>query len=250
MKISKMRNQLSNPIKYKKIIVIEALFMTILLHGILLVLFTPASSQEAMASQKNSGVTLLNVGKMTKEQFADFKNFLNFNNPAMFSSSHNPHGYSGIWKKQHKIAFENSQVNSGKETTKHISSYEKWHLTSDIKIETSKHDILIDNLTELDAVKNSNLSQIKYPIAIGDDGSCIPLVFSQAENKLLERYKPGNTIIRVNYTTDGILKLNIMQSSGQRNLDLLSYRLLYRKLQGDNRVNTAFYTVYYREDMP
>lgn len=244
-----MKNQLSNPVKYNKIIVIEALFMTIALHGLLFFSFGSQTLSDQTAENRKATITLYNLSKMSADELAKFKSYCAFNDPSMFTGTTNANGYVGFFNKKSKIEFENYKINNKNSSGKYVAEYQKNKLSEVSLAEAQTYSKTIDNFDNMYSV-NTQKRELKYPLAIGSDGSEIPLIISREEEQLLARHKLGNTIIRVNYDDDGILKLNIMQSSGQRNFDILSCRLLYSQLQSAGKSKTPFYTVYYQEELP
>ena len=244
-----MKNQLSNPIKYNKIVIIEALFMTILLHALLFLCFCTKNVSDDLAGQNKPTITLLNMSVLPNEELQKFKQFLKFNDPSMFTSSVNPNGYGKLFHQRRVVAFENSKINNNLNMVKYVADYEHGKLPDQIKLQAADKAVKIDNLANIRHNSAESTNPIKYPLAIGNDGSQIKFVFSQDELQILEQqHNIGNTIIRVKQNQDGVLRLNIVQSSGQRNFDLLSYRLLYRAIQEAKNFKATFYTVYYRED--
>ena len=242
-----MKNQLSNPIKYNKIVIIEALFMTILLHALFFLCFSTKSTSGNIAGQDKPSITLLNMSNMSKEDLQKFKQFLKFNDPSMFSSSVNSNGYSEILRKKNGIVFEDCKIDNNSNMVKYVADYERSSLPEIIEMQEEEKSMIIDKLANISRDSIVKSAPVKYPIAIGNDGSQIPLIFSQDELQALERHNIGNTIIRINRDSDGISRLNIIQSSGQRNFDLLSYRLLYRLMQDQKDIKATFYTIYYQE---
>jgi hypothetical protein len=241
-----MKNQLSNPIKYNKIVVIEALFMTILVHALFFVCFSSKSTLDDVAGERKPSVTLLNISNMSREDLQKFKQFLKFNDPSMFSSSVNSNGYSEILLKKNGIVFEDCQIDNSN-MVKYVANYERSRLPEKIEMQEVEKAMMIDKIANISRDSTADSSPIKYPIAIGNDGSQIPLIFSQDELQALERHNIGNTIIRIKRDKDGVSRLHIVQSSGQRNFDLLSYRLLYRLMQEQKDIQATFYTIYYQE---
>lgn len=244
-----MRNLLTNPIKYNHIIVIEALLLTLAIHLVLFVLFSYAAPKKYYENENDVSITLLNVDNLNELEREKLNQFLINNNPAMMTQSNSTYGFDSILNFRKTVPFS-EEILLGNKRDKFIIEYEKPEFIVNKSVDTQKKFTRINNFDNPIPV-TINKNELKYPIAIGSDGSIIPLVLSKEEEKFIEKYLIKNTVIKVNKDSDTLLRLNIIQSSGRRDFDLLSCKLLNKELSSnDNLDNGIIYSIYYQEDSP
>lgn len=233
--------QKSNPKQTKTKIIVEAIFLTLLLHGLLFVLFAKKEPKSHNSAGNEGTVQLLSA-----DQKASLAGFLKFYDPKMATDSRNKNGYSGYLKSKEQITFDNVKFLPDTEEKYTVSiqgrNFDRPQTTLAIKKVTEVNNFDIDFPSSVVPEK------FKYPLALGSDGSYIELA-SNDENLRFDRHNPKNTIIKAISSADGELNLYIIQGSGNgtRELDLWSYTALQKALIGKKLDKAVYYTIYYRE---
>ena len=73
-----------------------AIILTLLIHGLLLVLFVYAPSKKVYDNKRTAGITFMNLANQAPEKRRELLNWLEYNEPSLISAPNAKHGYNQL----------------------------------------------------------------------------------------------------------------------------------------------------------
>lgn len=237
-----MKDSLTNPVRYNKIIVIEAILLTIVIHLLFFYLFSVPSVRHQNIVKENTTVTLLRFAP-EDPRAVKIQNYINRYNPGHFSNPNSPIGYASLLTSSGRNVPHLPPLDNKELQIKAVNSHDVFKLP-----ETNIKNIPLPGKRNLLPVKQNSSAQIPYPFAISSSGTVIRLTFSTDEQRMINEFPLSPGVYKL-FKPEGsrMLRLALLQSCGRRTLDNLSIRILYQEINKNiNCVDGEIFTVFYR----
>lgn len=239
-----MKNSLTNPVRYGKIIAVEAILLTVAIHFAFLWLFSVPEVEHERAEKTNTSVTLLRFGQNNAES-AKMREYIQNYSPANFSSAKSSHGFGNYIKPSSRqlpiirdLSSNDLKIVLNKPTTEYNDIPE--HKTNSIPLPPRG----------LAHIAPNSGRRINYPFAVGDSGLILALPLSVEEMRMVNEFSLDCGIYKLmNDPASGIMpRLVLLRSCGRRPLDKLSMKLLYQEIKELSRYpDGEIFTVHYRD---
>ncbi len=234
-----MKNSLTNPVKYKKMIIPEAILLTVLIHALFFALFSVPSVKTERTERENISVTLLRFPDAKDKEILEH---LNNYAPTHFSNPHSKLGFSSF----HSAAKRNLiNIPEIKNPVPQISG-QKYALSQTPLPEIKKP------LNQLPLFSNDTaagtINKQEYPFAAATSGIIIGLTFSTDEQRMIKEFPLSNTVFKLIHDKKSNImpRLILLKSCGRRALDKSCMRLLYQEMPKLAQcANGEIFTVYY-----
>ena len=237
-----MKNSLTNPIKYNKVIIIEAIMLTVVIHILFFYIFSVPQIRRHKSAKANTTVTLLRFGG-DNASAAKMQNYIRRYNPANFAGTASPFGYNTFHQPYSRTLPKIKYLN-----------YDAMQIRTNA--ETGKIILPANNVRnislpyrELAYTGQKNQLKTPYPFAISSSGVTVPLTFSTEEQRMIKEFPLSVGIYKIfKNSATGTIRLALLQSCGRRALDKLSMKFLYQEINKfANCSDGEIFTVYYRE---
>lgn len=237
-----MKNSLTNPVKYGKIIAAEAILLTVFIHLLFFVIFSVPEEKYENAESNNTSVSMLRLYADDSSSL-QMKDYIYKYAPTHFSSDKGPFSFNSFINTD-KRSFVRLNDLSGKDTrivydAKNI----EYGKLPDMKPAQSV-------LPRREAGKiSSTARKIDYPFAVSDSGLVIPLILSVDEQRMINEFSLDCSIYKFLKTSAGMSmpRLVLLQSCGRAALDRLSIKLLYQEMKKISEcADGEIFTVHYR----
>ena len=239
-----MKNSLTNPIRYGKIIAVEAVLLTVGIHCIFFLLFSVPKVRQEHTEKENTSVTLLRFDT-TGSEGAELKNYIEKYAPSNFSGVKSSLGFSKF-------------IPAAKRSAAVLPPLGKYNMQFTAAVIQPKYDDIPEAKIDRNVLPRRELSKIipetsrrvNYPFAVSNSGMVIPLPLSVDELRMANEFPLTCGVYKLlNNPASGILpRLVLLQSSGRRVLDRLSMRLLYAEMKRLNDcADGEIFTVHYRD---
>ena len=237
-----MKNSLTNPVKYNKIIIIEAILLTIVIHILFFVIFSVPEVRQKNTASGNTTVTLLRFGNQDNGGI-QMKNFISKYNPGHFSNPRSPLGYASFRSIYSPQPFKTVRLADDSLQIKSAALQKDFTLPqNNVKnIPLPQKDIL--------QIKPNSTVRLAYPFAVSSSGVIIPLTFSTDEQRMINEFPLSAGVFKVFKSADGgMMRFAMLKSCGRRALDRLSIKGLQQEINKlANCSDGEIFTVYYRE---
>jgi len=208
-----------------------AVILTLLLHGLLLLLFDYKEPKKVYSNTRSAGITFMNLTNQTALEQKELLNWLEYHEPSLISAPNTTHGYNQL---NPHINFRAAQPDKIYQTVLPKSSKNKLKEFVSLGIHTeSKNDLAknvifnspgqVSSLPEKPTVK---LPELKYPL-IKSNNTVLKLAFSPYLLKDSEKLKAKSMLINYNLEKSKLLpRVVIIDSSGNRGFDMSVLREL------------------------
>ena len=221
-------------------IVSAAIILTLLIHGLLLVLFEYSPSKPVYSEAENTDISFMNLASETKAKRQELLNWLEYHEPSMISAPHSKYGYkqlsTDIDFRPAKNDLERKEVLAEKKA-KALKAFET------IKPQEPRKKILSGDFLfhrlgripqSLDIKPASKqISETTVFPQIKADGKSIKLNLSKDLIKEAEKNKAQSMQIGVHWKKSSLLpRVDIEKSSGNDEIDMEVLREIM--LQTDN----------------
>lgn len=239
-----MKNSRTNPVRYSKIIAVEAILLTLAIHFVFVWLFKVPEVKQERTEKTDTGVMLLRFNPDNADS-VKIRKYIQQYSPANFSSSANPYGFGSYivstprdLPRLQPLGSNNLKVllNS------HAAKYDKIPDASAALIPLPPRDI--GRINPLSSRK------INYPFAVGDSGLILQLPLAVDEMRMLNEFALDCGVYKLfNSKSSKMLpRLVLLQSCGRRALDKLSMKLLYQEIKKlSDYPDGEIFTVHYRD---
>lgn len=239
-----MKNSLTNPIRYGKIIAVEAVLLTVGIHCIFFLLFSVPKVRQEHTEKENTSVTLLRFDT-TGSEGAELKNYIEKYSPSNFSGVNSSLGFGKF-------------IPATKRSAAVLPPLGKYNMQFSAVVMPPEYD----DIPEAEVVRNvlpqrelrkitpESARRINYPFAVSNSGMVIPLPLSVDELRMANEFPLKCGVYKLlNNPASGILpRLVLLKSSGRRVLDRLSMRLLYAEMKRlSDCADGEIFTVHYRD---
>ena len=237
-----MKNSLTNPVKYNKIIIMETILLTLGIHLLFFYIFSVPEVRHHNTAKENTTVTLLRMDS-SESGTAKMENFIRKYNPAHFSNPKSPMGYNSFRKAASASNVKMSPLYNQSFQVKSLSPANNFALP-----QCGAKNILLPR-RDIPAAKQSVLPKLDYPFAVSSSGIVIPLTFSTDEQRMIDEFPLSSGVYKVFKPSDKyIIRLALLQSCGRRALDRLSLKNLQQEITRLSNCNDGeIFTVFYRE---
>lgn len=238
-----MKNSLTNPIRYGKVIAVQAVLLTAGIHCAFFLLFSVPQVRHEKTEKENTSVTLLRFD--AGNDAAEFKKYVEKYAPSNFSNPRSPMGFGRFIPPAvpprpalPALGKYNMQLGSVEPPVKY----------DDVPRVMPEYNPL--PARELRKIVPNEVRRINYPFAVSNSGKVIPLPLSVDELRMANEFPLNCGVYKIlhNKKNNMMPRLVLLQSSGRRALDRLSMRLLYsdmRLLQ--ECADGEIFTVHYRD---
>ncbi len=221
MKIMLTRNR-----KYSIIICLEAFIIAVVLHLLLLFLFSPPKTETMGHNQMYQRISMLSL-KKDSDFINSINNWMDFADPSLISKPSEDFGYGVITRHR---GFRSPQISDTVKPAGEVLEFivnSKHYDLSSINSSKDSKQILPDYLVP--QIKETQSSVLRYPRIITADGQVIPDVFvdrKEIAGELAKSSPSGNTVIAFKPgRIKGFLpRFRIVQSCGVKQLDNIAVR--------------------------
>lgn len=238
-----MKNSLTNPIRYGKVIAVQAVLLTAGIHFAFFLLFSVPQVRHEKTEKENTSVTLLRFEADSREA-ADFKNYVEKYAPSNFSNPRSPMGFGKFISRAEPHRPVLPPLGKYDMQFKSVASQVRY----DIPDSAPVHNIL--PVRELKKIVPDDVRRINYPFAVSNSGRIIPLPLSVDELRMANEFPLNCGVYKLlnNKKSNMMPRLVLLQSSGRRALDRLSMRLLYSEMHRLlDCADGEIFTVHYRD---
>lgn len=239
-----MKNSLTKPVKYGKIIAVQAILLTVAVHGAFFLLFSVPPVSHAQTEKTDNAVTLLNF-QTSGAEASEFKKYIEKYAPSNFSNSSSPLGF-GKFVSPVKVSLPQLPL-LGKDDL-HFTAAQRPVKYADLPSGVPSYNVLPRR--EIPKVTTDGNVKVAYPFAVSDSGKVIPLPLSVDELRMANEFPLNCGIYKLLNDKKSTMmpRFVLLQSSGRRSLDRLSMRLLYQEMkQLYDCADGEIFTVHYRE---
>ena len=239
-----MKNSLTNPVKYNKVIIAEAILLTVALHALFFAIFTVPSVKNERTEHENISVTLLRYPEQNSKDNAIFAQLNNYS-PRHFSDPHSKIGFNGFRSDTGRKFIPPPKINLSSEN---IISH-KYRIADTVLPSLPPAKNTLQNFQR--DTKYTTAPKTEYPFAAASSGILIPLTFSTDELQMMREFPLSNSIYKLFYDKNNSMmpRLILIKSCGRRVLDKLSIRILYQELKKLTQcADGEIFTVYYGSD--
>jgi hypothetical protein len=216
-----------------------AIILTLLVHGLLLVLFKYAPSKKIYSNTRTAGVTFMNLDNQAPEKKRELLNWLEYHEPSLISAPNAKHGYNQL--NPHKC-FRKARPDKKYQAvlaTSPKSSLKKFDILNmhEQRINDSSNDFIFHRLGRVPVQSRTVkpkplLPEVKFPL-IKHNNLVFKLPLSSYLLKDAEKLKAKSMSINYNLEQSKLLpRVVIIDSSGNRDFDMSVLREL--SLQIDN----------------
>jgi hypothetical protein len=221
-----------------------AIIITLLIHGLLLVLFDYTPSKKTYSNSRTAGITFMNLANQSPPKRAELLSWLEYHEPSLISAPNVKHGYNQLtphvnFRKAHpdKI-YQVVLPKSPKNSLKNFSTL-------------GMHKTPINNLSENFIFKHpghmtsgkivkASLPEVKYPL-IKNNNTILKLSFSSYLLKDSEKLKAKSMSIHYNLEQSKMLpRVVVVDSSGNRDFDMLLLRELSLRMDDISQSSKDF----------
>lgn len=239
-----MKNSLTNPVRYGKIIAVEAVLLTVGIHCIFFLLFSVPKVRHEHTEKENTSVTLLRFDTAGREGAA-IRNYIEKYSPANFSGVRSPLGFSKF-------------IPSVKRPAASLPLLGRYDMQFTAAAMPLKYDDIpaakiVRNVLpqrELSKIIPDASQRVNYPFAVSNSGMVIALPLSVDELRMANEFPLNCGVYKLlnNPGSDIMPRLVLIQSSGRRAFDRLSMRLLYAEMKRlRDCADGEIFTVHYRD---
>jgi hypothetical protein len=210
------------------IIAFEALLLTLLFHGVLLILFVPPPPTMNVANQQLKRISMFQINR-DSDYAASMRKWFEYADPTLISKPSKDSGYGVLTHygglRKDLLGAATPEFNSGKEVDFMICK----------DLQELNAELLTDNMETLPEFKMpvaiKDTPARTYPYAIIGDGGGLPDIFVEKSSVdvLMQKYKAlRNSVIIVEkaQVSDAIPRFRITQSCGVTELDREAVRRL------------------------
>ncbi len=239
-----MKNSLTQPVKYGKIIAVQAILLTVAIHGAFFLLFSVPPVTQEQTEKRDTAVTLLNFKAPTSEA-AEFKKYIEKYAPSNFSNSSSPLGFGKFVSPA--VFPVPAQTPLAKNDLQFTAVQPPMQYT-DLPSGIPSYNVLPRR--EISKITTEGNTKAVYPFAVSDSGRVIPLPLSVDELRMANEFPLNCGIYKLlnDKKSKMLPRFVLLQSSGRRSLDRLSMRLLYQEMkQLYDCADGEIFTVHYRE---
>ena len=239
-----MKNSLTKPVRYGKIIAMEAVLLTVGIHCVFFLLFSVPKVRQEQTEKENTSVTLWRFDTSDKEG-AELENYIVKYSPLNFSNGQSPLSFSRF------IPVSKRQSVSLPELGRHDMQFTAAVMPigyGDIPAGKIARNVLPRR--ETGRITPETSRRIEYPFAVSNSGMVIALPLSVDELRMANEFPLNCGVYKLlnNQESNIMPRLVLLQSSGRRVLDRLSMRLLYAEMKRlSDCADGEIFTVHYRD---
>ncbi|MBR1967456.1 MAG: hypothetical protein IKA22_12695 [Lentisphaeria bacterium] len=238
-----MKNSLTNPVKYGKIIAVEAILLTIGIHLLFFWIFSVPADRQERTESGNTTVTMLRLyADNTSEQL--IKEHISKYAPTHFSSGNSPFSFSRFVNQEKRNFVRMADLSSKDTSVFYENNKIEYGSLPDM---TPVKSVLPRR--ETGKIQNS-VRKIDYPFAVSDSGLVLPLTLSVDELRMANEFPLNCGVFKLFNPQQGssLPRLVLLQSCGRHALDRLSIKLLYQEIKKLSEcADGEILTVHYRE---
>lgn len=255
-----MRYSASNPIKYNRIIIAEALLLTLVIHAVLLFLFGYEPAVQEEAASYGGRVTLLPLNQFSASERAQFNEWLELNDPTIIARSGGPNSYStAVSTPKYHPPLRDTPLPSPSIQEILPPSSAQNHLDSTIREITQPvwhypdYTVLLGQYKTPDAETPKNEYKAHYPLVQSSVGAAFSLPLSTDEQKELDSFRIRETVVKLTGPStnapDIMPRFELLAGSGRRSFDQLAIKLIRQEISRQTEIpDSAIYTVYWQKE--
>jgi len=231
--------------RFQRKIFFGAIILSLLLHGLLLVLFYYSPSKKVYTNTRSAGITFMNLSNQTVVKRRELLNWLEYHEPSLISAPNIKHGYNQL---NPYVNFRAAQADKIYQTVLPQSPQNKLKDFTVLKIHEQPENDLSYNFifnsfnkvpTSLKTSKPTFL-ELKFPLVRNNDRT-LKLVLSSYLLKDSEKLKAKPMRIHYNLKQSKMLpRVVVVDSSGNCDFDMSVLRELSLKIDKISRGSEDF----------
>jgi len=217
--------------RFQRRIFFGAIILTLLVHGLLLVLFKYAPAEKIYSNPRTAGVTFMNLSNQTPAKRHELLNWLEYHEPSLISAPNAKHGYNQLNPyvnfraaspdKIHKTVLPESPANK-------LRIFNALTIHKKVEDDLSYH-FIFNRLVQVPAstkLSKPVLPELKFPL-IKHDNTVLKLSLSSYLLKDAQKLKAKPMTINYSLKHSKMLpRVVIVNSSGNHDFDMLVLREL------------------------
>jgi hypothetical protein len=217
------------PVNKHKIIVVQAIAVTILFHLILLFSFAYIPAAEVQPDYGVRRIALLNLAGGTRPEHHEIINWMEYHDPSMISRPGYNYGYSSVARRQ---AFRTPVSDLARKTSLeepraiNVKNFDPLTPIKGTSFDRISHFVCYKTLAPGIREKEKTVTKAEYPKILKDD-SVLEIAIPQKTVELGKEVAVGPTIVKVTSFGEGFFpRFSIISSSGSKNLDMAIVKIL------------------------
>ena len=236
-----MKDTLSNPVRYGKIITMQAVLLTAAINLLFFILFSVPDVKSEKYEREAATLTLLSFAG-NDQNLPAIREYIRNYAPTHFSSGKSPQGFGSFV--DHTIHPASEFADLGKRDVTLLLRDKK--ISAPLPEAISPQKILPPRA----AVNNAenNTEKMPYPFAVSTTGKVIPIVLSTDEQRTANEFPLNCGVYKLILSDNMMPRLVLLRSCGRRKFDHLAMKQLYPEIKKlANCTDGEIFTVHYRD---
>jgi hypothetical protein len=217
------------PVNKHKIIVVQAIAVTILFHLILLFSFAYIPASEVQPDYGVKRIALLNLASGTRPEHHEIINWMEYHDPAMISRPGSNYGYSSVASQRiFRSPVSDLARKSSMEEPKaiNVKSFDPLKPVKGTSFDRISHFVCYKTLAPGIREKEKAVTKAEYPKIFKED-SVLEITIPEKTVELGKEVAVGPTIIKVkSFGNEFFPRFSIISSSGSKSLDMAIVKIL------------------------